>query len=205
MGSPAEYYISCVLCTLLGLMFTVFGIFNLVHDCGVLGSFGHKFGYEMDAIMGGLLGIPHYSKIEFLMLWFAAAGAFLSWTSNYELITVLGLASAASYMYICGLYAYFAKLWKQEGPMFIVMGTVSLCLMCWRWTRFLDTAEYGNGATIGACCFGAVTVVAGVVMMIRAPGREQVHDRFVQIFDYCEENKDFVWLAGADGPEGFLG
>eukprot|EP00409_Alexandrium_fundyense_P003307 CAMPEP_0185900972 /NCGR_PEP_ID=MMETSP0196C-20130402/382_1 /TAXON_ID=2932 /ORGANISM="Alexandrium fundyense, Strain CCMP1719" /LENGTH=49 /DNA_ID=CAMNT_0028619537 /DNA_START=111 /DNA_END=260 /DNA_ORIENTATION=+ len=30
-------------------------------------------------------------------------------------------------------------------------------------------------------------------------------DKLKSIFEYCEENKDFVWLAGADGPEGFLG
>merc|ERR1719414_1682783 len=90
-AAPWEYYVCCGLCTLLGLPFTIFGILNLLHNTGVFGSFGHKFGYEMDAVMGGLLGIPHYSKIEFLMLGFAATGAFLSWNSQFSLITVLGL------------------------------------------------------------------------------------------------------------------
>jgi hypothetical protein len=181
---------------------TVMAFMNLLHNTGALGSFGNRFGYEMDTVMGGLLGIPHYSKIEFLMLGFAGVGAFLSWTSTYELITVLGFIDAASYMVICGLYAYYAKLWKQEGGPFVVVGVVSLCIAGWRWTRFMDAADTTD-AIVGAGCFAALTVVFWVVMMIRAPAREQLHDRFVLIFAYCEANKDFVWLPGKDAPEGF--
>lgn len=202
MATAAEYYISAVVCTPLGLMFTFFAILNLIHDTGVFGSFGRKFGYEMDVIMGGLLGIPHYSKIEFLMIGFGGVGALSSWILKYQLITVLGLISAASYMYICAFYAYFAKLWKEEGPLFVVMGTLCLVLGSWRWVRFLDGKD-GTTAMIGAGSFAALTVIAGAIMMIRAPAREAINYRFKQIFAYCEANKDFVWSAGQDAPEGF--
>jgi len=50
--------------------------------------------------------------------------------------------------------------------------------------------------------FMAATMLAGVIMMIRAPGRERIY-RFVLIFEYCEEHKDVAWLAGQDAPEGY--
>ena len=65
-GGDIELYISAGLGTPLGCFFLVFTILNLFGE--LLGSFGRIFILEMDAIMGGLLGIPHYSKIEALMI-----------------------------------------------------------------------------------------------------------------------------------------
>eukprot|EP00929_Paragymnodinium_shiwhaense_P109480 TRINITY_DN75929_c0_g1_i1.p1 TRINITY_DN75929_c0_g1~~TRINITY_DN75929_c0_g1_i1.p1 ORF type:complete len:215 (+),score=32.90 TRINITY_DN75929_c0_g1_i1:112-756(+) len=203
-ATQAEYYVFCAVCVPLGLMFTVFAIFNLIHNTGALGSFGHKFGYEMDVVMGGLLGIPHYSKVESVMLAFGAAGAAFAVTRTNELVAVLGLSSAAAYMYVCALYAYFAKLWKQEGSAFVVMGTLSAALVCWRWVRFMPASD-ADAAGKGVVFFIAFTVICGMIMKVRAPSREAMHDRFVMIFDYCEQNKDFVWSAGDDCPQGFTG
>merc|ERR1712062_298321 len=43
--------------------------------------------------MGGLLGIPHYSKLEFVFLLFTSAGFWLTWVHDPEviLVTVLGI------------------------------------------------------------------------------------------------------------------
>ena len=64
----------------LGLMLTGFAGLNLVGDF-VGGTFFNKFIFEMDRVMGGQLGIPHYSKVEFCMLALGAAGA---WTSVFS-------------------------------------------------------------------------------------------------------------------------
>ena len=47
--------------------------------------------------MGGLLGIPHYSKLEFILLALTSAGLFLAWARDpaLGLVTVLGLLTGS--------------------------------------------------------------------------------------------------------------
>ena len=53
--------------------------------------------------MGGLLGIPHYSKLEFILLALTSAGLFLAWARDpaLGLVTVLGLLTGSLYMLVC--------------------------------------------------------------------------------------------------------
>ena len=53
--------------------------------------------------MGGLLGIPHYSKLEFVLLALTSAGLFLAWARDpaLGLVTVLGLLTGSLYMLVC--------------------------------------------------------------------------------------------------------
>lgn len=187
----------------------VMAMFNLSHNSGVLGTFGAKFGYEMDVVMGGLLGLPNYSKIEYLMLIFAAAGFFATWVLDpmaYQLVAVLGIMVAATYMVICFFYAVFAGLLKQEGGAFLVMAVISLGLCAWRITRFLEPIFYQASLIGGGVCM-VLILLSAMVMGYRStlPGVRKVNRRFVEIFAWCEapENKGFTWANGANGPEGF--
>ena len=53
--------------------------------------------------MGGLLGIPHYSKLEFILLALTSGGLFLAWARDpaLGLVTVLGLLTGSLYMLVC--------------------------------------------------------------------------------------------------------
>ena len=100
-GGDIELYISAALALLLGLMYTAFGLANLFGQ--LLGPKGKIFIFEMDEVdngtfvwetflsqccsfqvMGGLLGIPNYSKLEAILLFLGAVGAFLCWSSQVQ-------------------------------------------------------------------------------------------------------------------------
>lgn len=208
-GTDAEYYICGALCSFLGLFMFVMAMFNLFHNSGMLGTFGAKFGYEMDVVMGGLMGLPNYSKIEYLMLIFAATGFFATWVHHpmaYQLVAVLGIMVAATYMVICFFYAVFAGLLKQEGGPFLVVALISVGLCAWRIARFLEPIFYQAALIGGGACI-VLIVLSAVVMGYRStlPDVKKVNRRFVEIFAWCEapENKGFTWADGANGPEGF--
>ena len=106
--------------------------------------------------MGGLLGIPHYSKLEFILLAFTSAGLFLAWARDpaLGLVTVLGLLTGSLYMLVCTalyctalyctvlrthlhlqvclLYGFFAC---QNLMAFAVPGLATLAMLLWRATR----------------------------------------------------------------------
>ena len=131
-GSVTELYVSAGLCLPLGLLFLVMALMNLLGEH--LGSPGRRFIFEMDEVgrrdndifseefilkhfkkycencacqvMGGLLGIPHYSKLEFILLAFTSTGLFLAWAQDpaLGLVTVLGLLTGTLYMLVCTVY-----------------------------------------------------------------------------------------------------
>ena len=105
--------------------------------------------------MGGLLGIPHYSKLEFVLLALTSAGLFLAWARDpaLGLVTVLGLLTGSLYMLVCTalyctvlnvlycthlhlqvclLYGFFAR---QNLMAFAVPGLATLAMLLWRATR----------------------------------------------------------------------
>ena len=111
-GGDAELYISATLALLLGLMFTALGIVNLFGN--LLGPKGKIFIFEMDQVtklfveessdqpdnknreekstfqvMGELLGIPNYSKLEAVLLLLGAVGAFLCWSSEVVIVSTV--------------------------------------------------------------------------------------------------------------------
>ena len=111
-GGDAELYISATLALLLGLMFTALGVANLFGQ--LLGPKGKIFIFEMDQVtklfveessdqpdnknreekstfqvMGELLGIPNYSKLEAVLLLLGAVGAFLCWSSEVVIVSTV--------------------------------------------------------------------------------------------------------------------
>ena len=87
--------------------------------------------------MGGLLGIPHYSKLEFIFLTFTSVGFFLTWAYDplISFITVLTILTGTVYLLICVFYADFAR---QNKVAFGIPFLVNLALLIWRSVRLVD-------------------------------------------------------------------
>ena len=87
--------------------------------------------------MGGLLGIPHYSKLEFIMLTFTSVGFFLTWAYDplISFVTVLTILTGTVYLLICVFYAAFAR---QNKVVFTIPFLVNLALLIWRSIRLVD-------------------------------------------------------------------
>jgi len=185
----------------LGIFMAVFTVLNAVSDIGnPFGTFGTKFIYEMDEIMGGQLGLPHYSKIEVLFLGLSAAGAGASLFTDQQLLPVLGWVSCCGYMGICCFYSIFVGM--PTAP-FAAFGVVSGFLLKYRWDNHLDSTEDMNTAINFGIFMCILTVFCGIVMKIREPARREINARFVKISKYCEENPNFEWKKGDDAPQGF--
>ena len=163
-----------------GLQFTAL---NLLSDLGSpFGTFGVKFIYEMDEVMGGQLGIKHYSKLEACMLALGAGGCVSSFL-GYQLLPVLGLTSAAGYMYICSLYAFFVGM---PIPPFFVVGVVSSLALGYRFRFFLDNPDDVSTAITFLVTVTGLTLLAGVIMAARnTEERKRFNRRFVKISKWC--------------------
>ena len=134
-GGDIELYTSAGLAAPLGLFFLVFTFLNLFGE--VLGTFGRKFIFEMDVVMGGLLGIPHYSKLESIMLGMGVVGASLLWSRNpnHQLPAILGLMVVDLYLLICVAYAVNAR---QPFIPFMIPIAPLTAIIIWRYVRFLN-------------------------------------------------------------------
>ena len=121
-----ETIISSVFCTLLGLLFAKFSHMNL--RGASLGKEGRRFIFEMDEVMGGLMGIPRFSRLEGSVLALGSIGSFLAWSSNptMQTLTVLGLVLLMVYMVVCSIYSVVAK--QPVLPYLIIMAQVLLFL-----------------------------------------------------------------------------
>merc|ERR1712183_938536 len=130
--------------------------------------------------MGGLLGIPHYSKLEFI---------FLTFTRVYDplisFITVLTILTGTVYLLICVFYADFAR---QNKVAFIIPFLLNLALLIWRSVRFLDQTYH---VTVGVC--GAVglllSLLSFLVMKLRAERCQPTIEKLLQIRKFEETLK----------------
>ena len=131
--SLTENYVFAGLCVPLGVFYFIMALMNLLGER--LGSPGRRFIFEMDEVMGGLLGIPHYSKLEFVLLLFTSLGFWLSWVLEPEtvLVSVLGILTGTVYMLVCVFYSIYAR---QNKVMFLIPFLVNLALLIWRSIRY---------------------------------------------------------------------
>lgn len=129
-----ENYVFAGISVLLGIFYLIMALMNALGE--FLGSPGQRFIFEMDDVMGGLLGIPHYSKLEFPILMFTSIGGFfLTWVYDPDVsfVTVLGILTGTIYMVICTFYAIFAR---QPKIFFIIACLINLSLLVWRCIRY---------------------------------------------------------------------
>lgn len=189
-------------CTVLGLFYAMFALFNLFGDSGALGSFGAKFIFEMDEVMGALIGIPkYYSKMEAVILFGASFCLFSSLFG--EIVHVcMGLVVVIGYMITCSVYAFCVKL---PVVVFAGMGLFSSLLLVPALLKIPSDKEETGQILILQVALGttAFVLATSLSMLARAPARAGFHKRYRQIVEYCDSHPDFVWIAGKSAPEGF--
>ena len=194
-----KYWLFCGLATALSFIFSIFALFNLVADFGVLGSFGSKFLYEMDEVMGrGLMGVPHYSKVEGLILVIGSLGLFTCWWGHNQ-TTFLGCCVCCCYMMTCSTYACIMKF---PINVFLTMAGVCCILGAITFAHLTDGEEKENAFKVLAFGVG-YTIVSSLIMVFRSKGREAFHARFRDINSYCDKNPHFVWKLRESAPEGY--
>ena len=160
----------------------------------------------MDEVMGGLLGIPHYSKLDAVVLLFASIGFFLTWSYDLTIsfVSFLGIMAGAVYMLICVFYGIFAR---QAPAAFAVPFLLNLVLVIWRAVRLLDPSYH---VAAGACSAAGLLscLLSVIVMKLRAERCEPVIVKLLQINKFekllKERKESLVWLRGNDVPEGFV-
>ena len=187
---------------ILGIFYAVFGLFNLLWDSGALGSFGAKFIYEMDGIMGDLIGVPRYSKIEAVIL-LGSSFCLFSVLQGHFWLTACGLIVVTGYMITCTVYAYCVKLPQNQ---FLGMGMMSCVLLYFMPTRIregYDPSSAGEYKIVTAFVTTLFVIFSCAAMLVRAPHRSHIHERYQEIIAYCDAKPDFVWINGKDAPEEF--
>ena len=161
----------------------------------------------MDEVMGGLLGIPHYSKVEAVMIGSGALGAWLLWFRDpvYQLVSILGLLIVCIYLFICVVYAINAR----QIVLHFVIPTVPVAgIIIWRCARFLDPIYYSTVATV-AGVGSVITIISYFIMRSRRIKCEPVISKLIAIQKFqklkkaSDPNWKLVWLEGKDKPEGF--
>ena len=202
-GSQTENYVFAGISVLLVVVYVFMTLMNAFGEC--LGSPGRRFIFEMDEVMGGLLGIPHYSKLEAPILLFTSIGFVLTWFYDpvISFVSVLGILTGTVYMFICVIYAYFAKQAKMP---FLITCLVDLGLLIWRCVRFLDPDYHVAVGVIGGVGL-LISLVSFFVMKTRAERCSSTIEKFIQIQNYEQtlkaKNEKLIWLKGKSAPEGF--
>merc|ERR1712174_33988 len=108
MTTPTSFF-CCLLCLFLALANLFFAIQNLFGH--YLGSVGQKFIYEMDVVFGSLLNIKNYSKIEGILLLFAAIGELFIFSNDeyYIFISVMLMQLANIYYLLAIVYSFLTR------------------------------------------------------------------------------------------------
>ena len=97
-----------ILSSLMALFLLVFAWKNASWDRSQKAA-DQMFGFEMDKVMGGLMGIGRYSKVEAVVLFLAGTGIVGCWWPKAVLYCVLGFILAILYLCICYAYAIYAR------------------------------------------------------------------------------------------------
>lgn len=193
--------VSDFLVVFFGLYFLLIAFVNFFGTCHFMGRTGAIFVYEMDAIMGGLLDVPSFSKYEGTLMLLSSLSCLqaLRRTERKHLWIALGLLVTAVYFLLCVAYAVFAG---QPLAPFIAFTAGVWLLTIWRITAFLKGGQY----VIVGCTF-AVAMLAVMVGVRRMKQRvhlqEELIQRYIRIQRYCEQNPQFTWVGGEDAPAGF--
>lgn len=196
-----ELFLCNTLTVFLGTFFAIFALLNVISRFGVLGRFGARFAYEMDVIMGGLLGIPYYSLVEAVLFAVAAYGMLNAMfgptpTNTWPLV---GLLIGTMYLGMVNFYAVFSK---QPLTPFVTLTVISGSLFVWRLVRFTDPLVYGELVKIGLVCV-VLAAVGTLRMMSKAGERAEVNAQFVRMQKFCDDHPDYEWIIRENGPVGF--
>ena len=200
-----ELYTSAGLGAPLGLLFLFFVVLNLFGDA--MGTFGRKFIFEMDVVMGGLLGIPNYSKLEAMMIIPGVIGTCLLWSRSplLQFLAILGLMCVDLYLLICVAYGVNAR--QPTIPFIIPMAPIT-AIIIWRCVSFLNPVYYTSVIVVAVVGI-ILSIICHFIMKSRRAKLEPEIQKLkaIQRFEKSQKavNPDWKmeWLRGNKTPEGF--
>merc|ERR1711976_609681 len=197
-----EYLVCNALCTLFSVLTIYFSYMNYTWQSQNT-SAAQKFGFEMNQMMGKMLGFPqNFTKIEGTMLALASLGCLSSWSSDAQIqfYSLVLLSFGVMYFLVC--LAYFICV--EEGvPLCLGLIVYSGGLVYWKYVSFLDVGVYGDDLMRFFGYFGVILVIAAGKMFHGASGMKKDITQWLQLSKYCNENPNFVWEAGKSAPNGF--
>ena len=166
-----------------------------------LGKEGRRFIFEMDEVMGGLMGIPRFSRLEGSVLALGSIGSFLAWSSNptMQTLTVLGLVLLMVYMVVCSIYSVVAK---QPVLPYLIISSLLAGLIAWRALRMMPSDSLAIVGTVaGIATF--LCVLSGIQMRRNAPSQAGNIAKLIAINAYLKDSNDWDWREGESAPVGF--
>ena len=197
-----EYILCGSLATLFSVVTGFFSYMNLTWNWQNT-SAANKFGHEMDSVMGKMLGIPHFSKLEGIMMGMGTIGLWMSWSNDpvYQFFCVLLQCAILMYFMICLVYFIIIQ---QAVPLCIGIITFVGGIIFWRYTRFLNKAVYAEQLYIFLVCLMAIWLIVAVKMVLSAKTMTSNIKKFQQTEKFCKDQPSFVWEFGEDAPKGFI-
>jgi len=196
-----EYIICNILVTILSLLTFYFSYLNFFWSL-LKTSAANRFGYEMDNIMGKMLSIPHFSKLEGIMMLLSSIGCVISWSTDSvtQFYAIILLSFALMYFMICLVYFILV----DDGvPIAITLITFISGIIFWKYISFFDADLYGQNLFDIGKVFGVLVLLAGLKMVHGAGKMKEEIKYFQEVVKFCKENEVFVWEAGKDAPNGF--
>lgn len=197
LGNVSDFLVVTV-----ALLFTCIAFVDFFGDCFLMGRSGAKFYHELNIVVGGLLGIPRYSKVEGVIFTLLALGCFNVFTTSgqKQLWIIVGIMGGVAYMIMVIMFRIIAK---QKNRQYITFAVLLAALDVWRMYAFLEKDDYLLTAGI---FFAMCTVAALAVwrMKSRAEEQKETLERYAAIQKYCDENPDHIWYIGEECPVGFV-
>lgn len=194
-----------ILCDLtafvLGLFFLCFALLSAFAHSPKLGTFGARFSYEMQVVMGGLLGISNYMTIETVVLGISAWGCIkcITFPPTHDHMPTISLTVALCYFFVLLFYGWLSGTGIIPFIPFFILIAVELS---WRIIRFTDAIAFH---VTGIAAIGSVSIALFAIwrMYNRVQRRQQVNQRFVRILNYLQQHPQAKWKHGNDAPDGF--
>ena len=201
MTTPTSFF-CCLLCLFLALANLFFAVQNLFGY--YLGSVGQKFIYEMDVVFGSLLNVKNYSKIEGILLLFAAIGELFIFSNDeyYIFISVMLMQLANIYYLLAIVYSFLTRQHFGIRACLILLD-LTVTATVWRCNNDLNWEKYGRILIYFSVFELIFCGMLALKMKRRASFCENIIKKWLAINKFTLNNEDFVWLQGKSEPEGF--
>lgn len=190
-----------LLAFILGIFYLSVSLLGVFGTSPKLGTFGARFSYEVQEIMGGLLGVPNYMMIESVYLVVVSWGCLkcISFPPSSDHMPGISLVLALAY---CIIVLAYGAISGVSVVYFIPVFLLTVGEASWRFARFLSGHAI-RPVVICSIGAGALCLMAIYRMFRRKNERRTVNGQFLRKLQYLEKNSGSVWKQGKDAPEGF--
>ena len=156
----------------------------------------------MDNIMGKMLSIPNYSRLEGVMLLLCSIGCFLGWSTDqtFQLYSIILLSFGLMYFLICLVYFIIVE---DGAPIALTLILFIGGIIYWKYTSFFNQQLYADVLFKIAKVFAVVFGVFSLKMIHGSKFMKKEIKRWQEVVKFCNANADFVWEFGKDAPNGF--